>query len=73
MKNKTLVYSAVIIGILFIIIAIVYFVTPANSLPAYMPGYDLASNKIHFKHGIASTILGLGLFILAWFKSGKKS
>lgn len=72
MKNKTLMYGAVVVGIVFVIIAIVYWTTPANSLPGYMPGFDPSSSVVHFKHGLASLILGICLFVYAWFQGGKK-
>ena len=70
--KKILVWPSVILGVLFIALAIFYWMTPAGSLPTYMPGYEAASTHIHLKHGIAALILGLALFVFAWFKSGKK-
>jgi len=71
--NKGLVLILVIIGILLIVIAGVYFIEPAKSLPSFMPGYDHSVSTHHYKHGIGALILGLGAFVLVWFKSGKKS
>jgi hypothetical protein len=73
MKNKPLIYISVILGILFVILAIVYWTTTAGSLPSFIPGHIDGSTTIHLKHGIGSLILGLALFAFAWFKSGKKS
>jgi len=73
MNKKILIISAVIIGILFIIISGIYFTTPAKSLPGFFPGFDPMITKTHFKHGIGALFLGLGAFIFAWFQSGKKS
>ena len=72
MKNKPLVIVSVILGAIFIIVAFVYWFTTAGSLPSFMPGYEMGSSIIHVKHGIGAFILGLALFILAWFKSAKK-
>ncbi len=71
--TKPLVWIAVVVGVLFLIIAVVYFMQPANSLPSFFPGYDSALSKHHFKHGIGALLLGLAAFALAWFNSGKKS
>jgi len=71
MNKKLLAGLAVFLGIVFIILAVVYFITPAHALPVFLPGHDTTS-KIHFKHGIGSLILGLGLLAFAWFQSGKK-
>ena len=72
MNTKTITSLSVIIGVLFVILAVVYWTVPAGSLPSFMPGFIEASDKVHFKHGLGSLILGLALFAYAWFKSGKK-
>jgi hypothetical protein len=71
--SKLFLTGLVILGILFLGLAYVYWTTPAHSLPHYLPGFEADSSKIHFKHGLGSLILGLGAFTLAWFQSGKKS
>ena len=63
---------AVIAGIVLVVLAIYYWATPANALPHFLPGYDAAKTVPHFKHGLASLILGLGAFAYAWFATGKK-
>jgi len=65
-------YLAVILGIIFIGIAVFYWITPAGSLPTYVPGFIAGSSTIHVKHGIASFILALILFVYAWFTSAPK-
>jgi hypothetical protein len=70
--NKPILIGAVVLGLIFIGIAIVYWVMPAGSLPTFMPGYESGVSTIHFKHGLASLILGIALFIFAWFQSGPK-
>lgn len=73
MNNKLLVTIAGILGLAFIILAFVYWFTPASSLPSYLPGYSAAMNTPHIKHGIASFVVGLVLLAFTWFKTGKKS
>ena len=73
MNTKTISVGAIILGILFIILAIIYWITPAGSLPHFIPGYIADSTTIHFKHGLGAFILGLGAFAYAWFKSAKKT
>ncbi len=73
MNKKILTYGSVLLGIVFVILALIYWLTPAGSLPVYLPGYITSSSIIHFKHGLASLILALALFAFAWFKSGEKS
>ncbi|MCL6096731.1 MAG: hypothetical protein M1444_03600 [Patescibacteria group bacterium] len=73
MDKKLLLISAVAVGMLFVVISIIYFTTPAKSLPSFFPGFDPALTKTHFKHGIGALFLGISAFVFAWFKSGKKS
>ncbi len=73
MNNKPLVIGSIILGIIFIILAGMYWFMAAGSLPTFMPGYEAGVTTIHIKHGLASLILALALFIFAWFKSAKKS
>jgi hypothetical protein len=73
MNNKSISILAGLVGVVLIIVAIIYWRIPAGSLPHYFPGYFSGSSTIHFKHGLASLILGLGALALAWFRSGKKS
>ena len=72
MNNKVLSYGSVVLGVLFVLLALMYWFTKAGSLPTFFPGYLAHSNIIHFKHGLASLILALALFAFAWFKSGEK-
>ena len=70
--KKTLTILAVILGIGFIALAIFYWITPADMLPMFLPGYDAAMSTAHIKHGIASLVVGLALLVYAWFASAKK-
>lgn len=71
--KKLFLIGLVIVGVLFLILACGYWTTPAHSLPHYLSGFQADSSKIHLKHGLGVLILGCGAFVLAWFKSGKKS
>ncbi len=70
--NTLLTWGSIIGGVLFIIIAFVYISTPAGSLPVIMPGFEIGSAHIHYKHAIGSLIVGLALFAFAWFSSAPK-
>lgn len=72
-EMKLLVLLLGIVGVILFALAFIYFTTPANSLPSFLPGFDPLSTKVHFKHGVGVTFLGLGCFVLAWFQMGKKS
>ncbi len=74
---RKLVIPAVVLGIVLVIVAIIYFVTPEHSLPSFFPGHASASspeaNHHHSKHGIAAIVLALACFAFAWFQSGPKA
>ncbi len=70
MNSKTLAYLAVAAGIVFIALAVLYWVEPAKSLPSFLPGHEARSSHHHIKHGIASFVVGLAAFAFAWFRTG---
>jgi len=74
---RKLVIPAVVLGIVLVIVAIVYFVEPAHSLPSFFPGHVSASSSEaahhHTKHGIAALVVALACFAFAWFQSGPKT
>ena len=70
--NKPLVFFSIILGIAFLILAGIYFMEPAKSLPSFLPGYEAKVAMHHYKHGIGALILGLACFAFAWFQSGSK-
>ena len=73
MKNDRLLATiAVILGIVLIAIAVVYWVEPAKSLPSFFPGQQAGSNHHHVKHGIAAFLVGIACFVFAWFRTGPK-
>jgi amino acid permease len=72
-KNNTLSVLSVTVGFVFIIIAVIYFIEPAGSLPSFFPGFENGSSHVHFKHGIASVIVALLFFAYTWFQGGKKN
>jgi uncharacterized membrane-anchored protein YitT (DUF2179 family) len=70
--NKALMIIAIILGVVFIVASVVYFLEPARFLPSFFPGYDRSLMSHHYKHGIGAFVLGIACFIFAWFQSGKK-
>jgi len=69
-KNRSLIIPAVILGIVLLVVAAIYFAEPAKSLPSFFPGHQAGSVHHHVKHGIAALVVGLGAFVFAWFQSG---
>ena len=63
---------ALVLGIVLIAVAIVYWVEPAKSLPSFFPGHQAGSGHHHAKHGIAAFLLGVACLVFAWFNSGPK-
>jgi len=74
---RKLVVPAVILGVVMIVVAVVYFVTPAHSLPSLFPGHVSAGNveagHHHTKHGIAALVVALACFAFAWFQTGPRT
>ena len=58
---------AVILGLAFAAVAIVYWVVPAGSLPSFVPGFDAGSSLIHVKHGIAAAAAAVLVLALGWY------
>ena len=77
MNLRRLVVPAVILGIVLIVVAVIYFVEPQHSLPSFFPGHSSASDPEashhHTKHGIAALVVGLACFAFAWFQTGPKT
>jgi hypothetical protein len=68
-RGRSLVWLAVLAGIVLIALAILYWVEPAKSLPSWLPGHQAGSSHHHIKHGIASFLVGLACLVFAWFRS----
>jgi hypothetical protein len=69
-KRPALIVPAIIVGILLIGLAVLYFASTADALPSFIPGHEAGSSHHHVKHGIAAFLLGVGALIFAWFQSG---
>jgi hypothetical protein len=73
-KNRSLIVPAVLAGIVFLVIAIVYWVSTAHGLPSFFPGHESApTSHHHVKHGVAAFVVALACFAFAWFQSGPTS
>ena len=72
--NRLLPILSLLAGGVLIVIAIIYAVEPAASLPAFFPGHVSATDPEaahhHIKHAIAAFALGLAAFAYAWFATG---
>jgi Na+/H+ antiporter NhaD/arsenite permease-like protein len=74
---RKLILPVVILGIVLIVVAVIYFVEPEHSLPSFFPGHgsvtDPEANHHHTKHGIAALVVALACFAFAWFQTGPKT
>jgi hypothetical protein len=50
-----------VLGIVFLAVAGIYFLMPADQLPDFFPGHEAGVTRLHVKHGIASGLAGLML------------
>jgi amino acid transporter len=71
-RSRIIVVLAVLVGIVLLVVAGIYFADKAESLPSFFPGHQAGSTTHHFKHGIAAIAVGLALFAFAWFASGPR-
>ena len=71
-RRRILVVLAIVLGIVLIAVALVYWAEPAKSLPSFFPGHQAGSSHHHTKHGIAAFLLGVACLVFAWFNTGKK-
>jgi len=71
-NRKLLTMIALVLGVALMVVAVIYWVEPAGSLPSFFPGHEAGSQHHHVKHGIAAFLLGLACLAFAWFNSGPK-
>jgi hypothetical protein len=71
---KPLVVVAIVLGVICLALTVLYWVTPAAALPAFLPGHDAAGTAVyHHKHAIGALVLALALFAFGWFQSKPKA
>jgi hypothetical protein len=58
---------AIILGLAFAAVAIVYWTMPAGSLPSFVPGFEAGSTLVHVKHGIAAAAAAVLCFVVGWY------
>ena len=64
---RPLTWLLIAVAIVFVVIAVVYFVTAANQLPSFFPGHTAHATKHHTKHGLAALGVAVLALIGAWF------
>jgi hypothetical protein len=58
---------AYLVGALLIVVAAIYLLVPAESLPAFFPGHEAGMTRIRLKHGLAAGLAGIVLLGVGWF------
>ncbi len=71
--KSLLVSVAVVLGLIFLALAALYWLTPAGGLPAFLPGFRAGSTAIHVKHAAGMLVVGFALLAVAWFGSRRAS
>ncbi len=61
---------AAILGVLFLIVAVLYFTQSASALPGFLPGHEAGVTTPHTKHGILAVALAVVCFVAARFAYG---
>jgi hypothetical protein len=56
-----------VVGAVLIAVATYYFLTPADQLPPWMPGFEAGMARVRLKHGIAAAVLGAIVFAVGYF------
>lgn len=60
----------IVLGLALMALAVYYVATPASSLPSFLPGHQAGLSRHHTKHGLAVAVLGVFVWIGAWFSTG---
>lgn len=56
-----------LVGLALIVVAVVYFLLPADQLPSFLPGHESGLARIRLKHGLLSGGAGVVLLALGWW------
>jgi hypothetical protein len=66
-RIRWLTWVLLLVGAAFVALGIYYLITPAHSLPSFLPGHQIGVDRRHTKHGLAAITLGIVSWIGAWF------
>jgi hypothetical protein len=64
-SSMKLIFS--LLGVVLLIVAVVYFMLPADQLPGFFPGHEAGVTRVHAKHGIVAAVAGLVLLAAGWW------
>jgi hypothetical protein len=60
-----------LLGVAFLVIAALYWLTPAESLPSFLPGFKPGNTAVHVKHALGSLVIAIVLFGVAWLQGAR--
>jgi hypothetical protein len=58
-----------LVGVVLLVAAVMYFLLPAEHLPAFFPGHEDGLGRIRYKHGIVTLVIG---FVLIGYGMAKR-
>ena len=61
----------IVVGVVLIVVAAVYFLVPADSLPGFFPGHETGLMRVRAKHGMLAGAAGIVLLALGWWMGRK--
>jgi hypothetical protein len=67
--KSVVVTGGILIGLFFVALAALYFLIPADHLPAFVPGYDPQNTNHHFTHAVGALAIGVIAFAMAGLRS----
>jgi uncharacterized membrane-anchored protein YitT (DUF2179 family) len=60
-KDHSMKLILTVLGVVLLVVAAVYFLVPADQLPAFFPGHEAGVTRMHYKHAIVSGVAGIVL------------
>ena len=60
-----------VLAVILVVVAAVYLLIPADSLPNFFPGHETGLMRVRAKHGMLSGVLGVILLAVSWFLGRK--
>jgi hypothetical protein len=60
-----------VLGIALLVVAGIYFVTPAEHLPSFFLGHAAGVTRVHTKHGLVAGAAGVVLLAAGWWMGRK--
>ena len=55
-----------LLGIALLIVAVMYFMLPADQLPSFFPGHEAGVMRPHVKHAAVAGVAGGVLLAIGW-------